>query len=133
MGHERQVPRKQSPGHNTQSLPLITTLPPEILDAILGIVLKNGMLASIKQQTPIFGLRQYRALIMTCKLFKTIVDNACLQITMQCINLPVHPRIFTLKHVLGSLYPHGTISLLQTLDNAVTDLTVVQLHLTDGI
>src|SRR5205814_9910993 len=55
------------------------------------IVLKDGMLESKKQQTPIIGLRQYRALIMTCKLFKAIVDNACVKLTIQCVDLPKQP------------------------------------------
>ena len=81
---KRLVPQKQSREPVAQSLPLITTLPAEILDEILGIVLKDGMLESIKQKTPILGLQQYRALIITCKTFKAIVDNACLNLTIRC-------------------------------------------------
>ena len=71
------------------------TLPTEILHEILGIILKDGMLESINQENPILGLRQYRALITTCKLFKTIIDSAYLNFTMQCIDLPWQPEIFT--------------------------------------
>ena len=78
---------KQPQGHIPQGLPLVTTLPAEILDEILGIVLKHGMLESTKQQSPNISLRQYRALIMTCKLFKAIVDNACLKVTIRCVDL----------------------------------------------
>ena len=85
IAHGRLVPRKQPQAHTAQNLPPITTLPTETLDEILRIVLKDGILESVKQETPILGLRQYRALIMTCKLFKTIIDSACLKLTMQSV------------------------------------------------
>lgn len=52
----------------------ITTLPVEILDIILGIVLRNAFRSIMTK--PIFVFRQYRALIMTCKRFRFILDNA---------------------------------------------------------
>ena len=58
--------------------------PVEILAEILGIVLKDTIIESTKQRSPALSLRQYRALILTCKLFKTIVDTACVQLTIIC-------------------------------------------------
>jgi len=63
----------------------------EIIAEILGIVLKDALIESIQRQSPALSLRQYRALILTCELFKTIVDTACVQLTIMC-SIP-HPPI----------------------------------------
>ena len=112
IAHKRLVPQKESQEHIAQNLPLITTLPTEILDEILGIVLKDGILESIKQESPILGLRQYRTLIVTCKLFKTIIDKACLKLMMQCVDVARQPGIFTLPttRILVSPWDDFTIA-----------------------
>src|SRR5438045_3237845 len=90
IGRKRPVSQKQRQVV-VQSLPSLTNLPTEVLCEILGIVLKDTLLESIQKQTPILGLRQYRALILTCKFFKAIVDTASLQVTIQCAQLLQQP------------------------------------------
>src|SRR5437762_10347259 len=105
------IPSKRHQENDANGLPIITTLPAEILDDILGIVLKDGMLESLKRRTPNIGLRQYRTLIKTCKLFKAVVDNAYFKVTIQCIELLVPGRYpFAQRTRILVVSPWGNLS-----------------------
>ena len=71
----------------------LDSFPVEILAEILGIVLKDAIIGSTEQQCPVLSLQQYRALILTCKLFKTIVDTTCVKLMMLCSRLN-QPNMF---------------------------------------
>ena len=62
----------------------IAALPVEIVSRILKIVLKESFRVSVIKANPIPGLRQFRALILTCKFFKAIVEADRLNLTIRC-------------------------------------------------
>lgn len=82
------VPRKQQERRIAETLPLprLTFLPPEILDKILGNVLEGALLESANKKNLVIGLRQYHALLLTCKFFKAVIDSACINVSMECLN-----------------------------------------------
>jgi hypothetical protein len=83
------VPRKQQERRIAETLPLprLTILPPEILDKILRSVLEGALLKSSNKKNLVIGLRQYHALLLTCKFFKAVIDSACVNVSIECLNL----------------------------------------------
>ena len=54
---------------------LFLTLPLEILEMILNLVLHHLLLQMISRQRPRLIISQYRDLILTCKRFKVVIDH----------------------------------------------------------
>ena len=85
----------------------------EILHEILRIVLKESLRASIERRTPIPGLRQYRALLRTCKFFKAIVDSGRFKLTLRCaqdLNRSHSGRFYKNTPILVSLWGNDNMS-----------------------
>jgi hypothetical protein len=61
---------------------LLLTLPLEILEMILNLVLQNLLLQMKSRRRPRLILSQYRALILTCKWFKVIIDHGSPRVHM---------------------------------------------------
>ena len=57
----------------------LNSFPVELLDVILGLVVKN-LLKSIPKDAVGRVLRQYRALILTCRMFNFVLDNASVRV-----------------------------------------------------
>ena len=74
--------RPKRPAPQNRSVTPLTSFPVELLDSILGFVVES-ILQSITKESLACILRQYRALLMTCRLFKLILEHDSLQIFVQ--------------------------------------------------
>ena len=84
IARKRQPSPKQSPAPVEPRLSPFATLPTEIVAKILRLALQESLRVSIKRANPISAIRQFRALILTCKFFKAIVDTDRLKLTLRC-------------------------------------------------
>jgi hypothetical protein len=75
------APNRQAPKCRVPGTPL-TSFPVELLDLILGLVVKS-LLQSVTKERVGCVLQQYRALVFTCRLFKLVLDNASTRILVQ--------------------------------------------------
>src|SRR5438046_3434263 len=60
----------------------LASFPIELLESILGFAITN-LLQSTTKHTLSYILRRYRALVMTCRVFKFVLDNASVQLVVQ--------------------------------------------------
>jgi hypothetical protein len=74
--------RSKRPQPQNRAVTPLTSFPVELLYSILGFVLEST-LQSITKESLACILRQYRALLMTCRLFKLILEHDALQIFVQ--------------------------------------------------
>jgi hypothetical protein len=76
------ITRPKRPAPHNRSVTPLTSFPVELLYSILGFVVESTLQSITKESLPCI-LRQYRALLRTCRLFKLILENDSLQIFVQ--------------------------------------------------
>jgi len=84
IARKRHPPPKPSPAPVEPRLSPFAALPTEIVAKILRLALEESLRESIERGNPISGIRQFRALILTCQFLKAIVDTDPLKLTLRC-------------------------------------------------
>jgi hypothetical protein len=90
--------------HAQFSFSFLLSLPTEVIEVILNLVLHDLVLDMNTRQRPRFIISQYRALILTCTRFKSIIDHARprlhMKFTAKCQQIGDHEGYYPNIHFI---------------------------------